>query len=43
MIPIEDADNLISNGIILYAGNRQLTLLEQQTIQFLKKIMRELE
>jgi DNA-binding transcriptional LysR family regulator len=43
MIPIEDAEDLITNGIILYAGNRQLTLLEQQTIQFLKKIMKELE
>ena len=31
------------NGHLIYPGNRQLTLLEQQTIQFLKELMLEIE
>lgn len=43
MIPIQDAEKLTCNGCIIYAGDRQLTLLEQSTIQFLKDVMMELE
>lgn len=43
MIPIEGITNAVFHGNLVYPGNRQLTLLEQYTIQFLKELMEELE
>lgn len=43
MIPITGIDNPVFHGMLVYPGNRQLTLLEQQTIGFLKELMDELE
>ncbi|MBE5955968.1 MAG: LysR family transcriptional regulator [Lachnospiraceae bacterium] len=43
MIPITGIRNPAFYGNLVYPGNRQLTLLEQNTIEFLKKLMLELE
>ena len=43
MIPVEGIVNPIFYGNLVYPGNRQLTLLEQHTIQFIKELMLNLE
>ena len=41
MIPVEGISNPVFYGNLVYPGNRQLTLLEQHTVQFLKNMMIE--
>ena len=41
MIPIEGSEAFDCKGCIVYTAHRQLTLLERQTIQFLKEILAE--
>ena len=43
MIQLTGIDRPIFHGFLVYPGNRQLTLLEQETIQFLKELMEEME
>lgn len=43
MIQITGIDKPVFHGTLVYPKNRQLTLLEQETIQFLKELMEELE
>ena len=43
MIPLTGISTPTFPGTLVYPGNRQLTLLEQQTIRFLKELMEELE
>ena len=43
MIPLTGIDQKGIHGSLVYPGNRQLTLLEQYTIEFLKDLMMELE
>ena len=42
MIPVEGISDPIFYGNLVYPGNRQLTLLEQHTVQFIKNLMIEM-
>ena len=43
MLRIKDTDKMSFNGYLIYPGGRQLTLLEQQSIHFLRDLIVELE